>query len=100
MSDLEPGRWVLAWGQVIDKPHHPEDAVVEFFSHNEQWAGHVRRDRIEEADLPDFAIQCGSLRQVKPNRYARCENTAGHSRNHDSGRHHWTDNGAHGGIDE
>lgn len=97
---MPPGRWVLVWGQLVDKPAHPEDVVVEFFSHGEQWRGHVRRDRVEPAPTPDFAVQCHSLRQVKPHRYARCEETQNHSGDHRSGRHIWTDHGADGGIDQ
>lgn len=90
---------MLVWGQVVDAPTHPEDAAVEFFSHGEQWRGHVRLDRIEEADVPEFAIQCPSLLETKPNRYARCQEHVRHGGDHVSGKYAWGSSHEAGGID-
>ena len=61
----QEGDWVLAWGQVMgvdEKGIHPEDVVVEFFSHNTQWSGHIRKDRVRPSEvLPDFVTACTAL---------------------------------------
>lgn len=75
---MKKGDWVQAWGQVrkIDEPGvHPEDVLVEFFSHNEQWAGHVRLDRVVEVDqdsLPGFIGTCTAMHETKSGAYRRC----------------------------
>lgn len=58
----EPGDWVLVWGQVREGNTHPEDVIVEFFSHSEQYACHVRTDRVvTNQELPEFATRCTAL---------------------------------------
>lgn len=87
MSDenkIQIGEWVLVWGQVRESPHHPEDVVVEFFSHNEQWAGHIRLDRVKPAGGdPPFAAQCPALRKTKSGAFRRCVRVANHAKKHE-----------------
>lgn len=98
--EARPGDWVLCWGQVLDKRSHPEDAVVEFFSHNEQWSGDVRRDRIEQADVPDFAVQCLHLTEDKRNKFYRCELPDGHAGDHTRGGYAWGDDSTDAYLEE
>lgn len=83
------GEWVRVWGQVVDGNTHPEDALVEFFSHNEQWRGHVRVDRVEEGGRPSFALPCPALYLDKKGRYIRCESHYGHGGFHSVVGHTW-----------
>lgn len=94
-----PGSWVLCWGQVIDRKAHPEDVAVEFFSHNEQFYVHLRRDRIKEADAPEFAAQCTALHETKPNKFIRCEYTDRHFGDHGRQGYAWCEEYVHGHLD-
>jgi hypothetical protein len=56
------GDWVQVWGQVREGLTHPEDVMVEFFSHSEQWAGHIKTDRVVfTGEVPDFVETCTAL---------------------------------------
>jgi hypothetical protein len=78
-----PGDWVQVWGQVRRGLTHPEDVLVEFFSHSEQWAGHVKTDRIVfTGEEPDFVIQCTRLRMTANNAMRRCTKHDGHAGKH------------------
>lgn len=58
----EAGDWVLVWGQVKAGNTHPEDVIVEFFSHSEQYACDVRTDQVViTQELPEFASRCTAL---------------------------------------
>lgn len=84
---VQVGEWVLVWGQVIDKPHHPEDVVVELFSHSEQFAGHVRLDRVKTVKTqPEFAAQCLALRRTKGGSLRRCVRLNQHGGKHEDGK--------------
>lgn len=83
------GEWVTVWGQVVASKTHPEDTCVEFFSHNEQWRGHVRLDRVERPGRPTFALPCSALYLDKKGRYIRCESHDGHGGSHAIEGHEW-----------
>lgn len=93
------GEWVLVWGQVAPGNTHPEDALVEFFSHNEQFRCHVRRDRIEAGGVPAFAQICRSLYRDKKGRFIRCESPLDHHAAHMNGSQIWNDLGQAGWIE-
>ena len=60
----QPGDWVWVAGQLMSGNTHPDDVLVEFFSHSDQWTGHVRADRIRTIDvgeLPEFVPMCRAL---------------------------------------
>lgn len=85
----EKGDWVQVWGQVaeIDAPGvHPEDVLVEFFSHSEQYRCHVRKDRVEAAsELPAFVTACTALFLFAGGRnglFVRCALHAQHGGKH------------------
>jgi hypothetical protein len=60
-----PGDWVQIAAQVaVAERSHPEDVVVELFSHNEQYAAAVRRDRVVRTAPPAFAMRCTRLYQT------------------------------------
>lgn len=100
MTHADRGDWVLVYGQVRkinESGVHPDDAVIEFFSHNEQWAGHVELKRIQPlpaGNQPDFIYQCSSMRRASSlanaNFYARCERHDRHGGRHKSGNVEWT----------
>lgn len=92
-GEIRVGDWVQVWGQVkrVDQPGvHPEDVSVEFFSHNEQWNGHVRRDRVTKVEVvPPFVERCSSLHPYSAltptgriEAYVRCEMHEGHTGQH------------------
>jgi hypothetical protein len=85
---IKIGDWVLAWGQVRESNHHPEDVVIEFFSHNEQWAGHIRLDRVQPATTPPpfDAAQCNALRRTKSGSLRRCVRLDQHGKKHEDGK--------------
>lgn len=105
MSKLEKGDWVQVWGQVTDETAHPEDVVVEFFSHSEQWRGHVRLDRVQHpGTTPPFAERCTHLlrreSELFEETFLRCEGHHGHGRKHHSGSITWGDKESFGYIEE
>lgn len=89
-SIIERGEWVKVWAQVKLTPRdvgvHPEDFLVEVFSHNEQYDCHVRADRVEKVtSVPDFVETCTALRQtpsITPPTYQRCARHHGHGKAH------------------
>jgi hypothetical protein len=79
MTTIEPGSWVLCWGQVGVTQGHPDDTLVTIESHNEDYQCYVRTDRIViPSTLPDFAPQCNALAFKVPGTYLRCELHHGH----------------------
>ncbi len=98
-NSLPGGTWVQVWGQVVEKKHHPEDVVVEFFSHNEQYHCDVRRDRVVVGDTPDFAERCVHLKEVD-GMYARCTSHKGHSYKHQAGELSWASINSNGFFEE
>ncbi len=89
-SDIPRGTWVQVWGQVFSLTSHPEDVVVEFFSHNEQYKCNVRLDRIQVSDdTPDFVEQCRAMQLSGNNVYVRCERHDRHPDVHKSGDIEW-----------
>lgn len=94
---IKPGSWVYALGQVMESVEGDDgDHLVEFFSHNEQWRGWVRKDRVVPTMTPDFVGQCTAMTPnvMDPNVYYRCEKRE-HRRfdsNHKSGAFEWLDN--------
>lgn len=105
-TDNEPqgpsvGDWVRVWGQVVEASNHPEDAVVEFFSHNAQWHAHVRLDRIETAEeVPPFVSRCPSLLLEGPGIYVRCAEHDGHGGAHVNDKWRWFDSDSDGRIED
>lgn len=83
---MQQGDWVQVWAQVskVNEPGvHPEDVLVEFFSHSEQWQGHVRLDRVIETDkVPDFAGTCTHMHNTNKGAYRRCVKHDRHGGNH------------------
>lgn len=83
---IQPGDWVQVWGQVKNERTHPEDVLVEFFSHSEQWSGHVRKDRVVKAETPDFVYRCTAMTETHDKAaYIRCDRHDGHGGLHQSG---------------
>ena len=97
------GDWVLVWGQIQAGQTHPEDVIVEFFSHMEQYECHVKTDRIvinDRDELPDFAQECTDLFEYKPDKLIRC------ILHHDHGQPHrdrkgrtWVDEESYGYVE-
>lgn len=82
------------WGQVRSLSGgdgigvHPDDVLVEFFSHSDQYAAHVRRDRVVVPDaLPDFVRTCTALRAALDGTLHRCI----HHEHHDEDNHQSAD---------
>jgi len=101
----EEGDWVLVWGQIRRGRTHPEDVLVEFFSHNEQWAGHIRTDRVVISDLqPDFVTTCTAMFRYAGGAnglFVRCALHEGHSKKHrDSGGTLYNDDDVVGHFEE
>jgi len=80
----EEGDWVQVWGQIIRGKTHPEDVLVEFFSHNEQYSCHVKTDRIVyTGEQPEFVETCTALHEVmKTHLFARCTQHNDHAGDH------------------
>lgn len=57
MMQPQPGDWVTVYGQVVEGRSHPEDLIVEFFSHCDQYQAHVKADRVVKADPPTHLSQ-------------------------------------------
>lgn len=96
---MRPGDWVLVRGQIVDKPAHPDDVVVEFFSHNEQWSGHVERDRVAPSEVPDFAAPCASVYEDAPGHLLRCSLHHNHAQAHVRGAQTWNNGGQYGYVE-
>jgi hypothetical protein len=80
------GEWVQVWGQVRKGPTHPEDVLIEFFSHSEQYACHVKTDRIvwTPGVVPDFVEKCTAMHEVtKTHMFARCTQHHDHPGDHE-----------------
>lgn len=59
------GDWVKVWALVTDADPHPGEYLVRLESHNEHYAGLVRRDHVEvTAEVPSFVDRCSSLYEV------------------------------------
>lgn len=77
------GEWVQVWGQIVAGKTHPEDVMVEFFSHSEQYQAHVRIDRVEKSEfLPDFVEMCRALRMTNKGNLRRCVRHEKHGGDH------------------
>lgn len=110
MSDLEPGSWVTVYGQVVEAGDHstrthPEDVLVEFFSHSDQYQAHVRRDRVRPVEPPEgIAERCPHIADSLTGGEAlvRCIKHLKHSGQHSdrSGRKVWLDNATVGYFEE
>jgi molybdenum cofactor biosynthesis enzyme MoaA len=99
----QAGDWVQVWGQVRRGETHPEDVLVEFFSHSEQWAGHVRTDRVvwTPGEAPDFVYQCTRLHLTANDALRRCIKHDGHGGKHRDNRGtKFTDDEVAGYIEE
>lgn len=84
-----PGDWVQVFGQVAAVERvHPDDVVVELFSHSDQYQAHVRRDRVALVAPPEgIATRCTALYAVpkRPNdALLRCRKHEGHSPRHEA----------------
>lgn len=95
----KPGDWVQVWGQVVNQPCHPEDVVVEFFSHSSNYAADILRERVTVQNFSPFATKCKALHgaggyHVEEGVYMKCLLTAGHADMHeDYDGEHWDDHG-------
>lgn len=104
-DEIKPGSWVYVVGQVLESMEGDEmDHLVEFFSHNEQWKGWVRKDRVIPTFTPDFVGQCTAMtvNVLDTNIYYRCEKRE-HRRfdkNHKSGDFEWVDGDTSGYVEE
>lgn len=105
------GEWVKVWAQATPKQEkvHPDDARIEFWSHNEQYSCHVRLDRIERTprdQWPDFISNCNAMRKRVHDAhgssvtYLRCELQHDHAGKHRSGDTEWDDNETDGYIED
>ena len=99
-DDLKPGEWVAAFGQLVDRPNHPDDVVVQFFSHNEQYDCHIKRDRVAVVDPPDFALTCNSLYRNDDRSLLRCTLHERHPGAHTAGSQMWNDLGEYGRVEQ
>lgn len=103
-SEIQPGDWVQVWGQVQPIDCHPEDVVVEFFSHSDQYQASVRRDRVEApAEPPPFLTLCTSLYGTLSGYLWRCalrEHGPHVQHSANGGSLHWGDDKAVGHIEE
>lgn len=89
MSEIKQGDWVRVWGQVlktgVETGVHPDDTLVEFFSHNAQFKCFIQTDRIESAEkAPKWAEPpCSALTVTgKKGRLVRCIKHHGHAMPH------------------
>jgi hypothetical protein len=58
----EKGDWVLVWGQVREGKTHPEDVIIGFASHSEQYECHIKTDAVVvTVDQPDFVRTCTAM---------------------------------------
>lgn len=79
------GDWVQVWGQVVEGATHPEDVLVEFFSHSEQYEAHVRADRVVASRrLPDFVSRCTDLYGGGEGPLWRCTRHSKHGDQHEA----------------
>ena len=85
----EPGQWVQVYGQVCEHAGvHPDDVLVEFFSHSDQYRAHVLADRVRPVDPPEgIAERCNALRSDDTHSlsYLRCTRHLGHGGEHNGG---------------
>lgn len=72
-SPLCPGDWVQVYGQVVDIDGHPDDIIVEFLSHSENYQGHILRSRTTPVDPPKDTHPCVALIKTETGLFARCE---------------------------
>lgn len=84
------GDWVSVQGQVTGFPV-PEDLVVEFFSHSDQWRGAVRVDTVLAKIDPPEGSRCTHMYSMTVGSYVRCESHLGHSEDHHMREIRWTD---------
>lgn len=104
-DEIKPGSWVYVRGQVLESMEGDDmDYKVEFFSHNEQWPGWVRKDRVIQTMTPDFVGQCTAMtvNVLDTNVYYRCEKPE-HRRfdkNHKSGAYEWLEGDTSGYVEE
>jgi hypothetical protein len=57
--DPKPGQWVRIRAKVVPGSVHPDDALVELWSHNEQYLAHVRRSDIVDVVKPPWPDEPG-----------------------------------------
>lgn len=103
----EEGDWVLVWAQLLKQEQvHPEDYVIDLFSHNEQYQCDVRKDRVLFPEKqPDFAPRCTSVYSGGSKNADtvlwQCVRGAGHTKKHraNSDTLEWEDNQTIGHID-
>jgi len=86
---FSPGDWVQVFGQVAAAERvHPDDVVVELFSHSDQYVAVVRRDRVVHIAPPEgIATRCTALYVVpkQPNdALLRCHKHDGHAPRHEA----------------
>lgn len=100
-SDYVRGDWVSVTCQIDDTVQcHPEDVAVRLFSHNEEYVGHVRRDRVVPAERPGWASRCPALHLRDDGAYIRCEMYERHGDAHHAYKFFWSDDRTHGHIEE
>lgn len=116
---IKKGDWVQVWGRVTEVDPHPENYTILFESHNEDYPGLVRRDRVTKPDvLPGFVTACTALYEVEMRLeegvivhpgldlddggyvLIRCGKHEGHSGKHKHRGLKWTDHLTHGYIEE
>lgn len=81
-SAAKVGDWVLVWGKVQGGDAHPDDVIVRFRNHSEDWQGTVGRERVvTPTQNPPFAGRCAAMfqRPDEPDGYVRCIKDDGHS---------------------
>lgn len=99
------GDWVQVWGQVRPGPTAPDDVIVEFFSHTEQYNCHVLTDRVVfTGERPEFASTCTALFRFAGGdngMFVRCARHEGHGKKHrDSGGTKYAESEVVGHIEE
>ena len=89
--ELQPGEWVAVQAQVIDPHFHPDDLLVQFRSHNEEFEAPVLKRRAKPCPRPDDVEQCGALGEFG-DLLARCMDYDQHPLGvHRNGERSWSD---------
>jgi hypothetical protein len=101
---IQIGDWVRVYGQILDPGVHPDEYLVEFFSHNEQWSGLVLRSRCEAVDPPPgIAGRCTHLWVTEMEAtevFLRCTRHLQHGAQHAAAGVTWEDYASHGYLEE
>jgi hypothetical protein len=98
---FRPGDWVLVYARVERHAGHPDDMLVRFESHNEDYTAAVRLDRVVmSTELPTWARLCTAMVAEDDGRYVRCEALERHAGWHTHGERQWDNRTTVGHIED